>query len=99
MPETERTRRAIADVEEHVRSFFTGHEIEALDYDLGEQRREAVPGLRVITVGPGPRTNSWTYVTAGCQGFRSLTLPARPPEPSARFLARSRKLAGCGAGV
>ena len=66
MPETERTRRAIADVEEHVRSFFTGHEIEALDYDLGEQRREAVPGLRVITVGPGPRTNSWTYVTAGC---------------------------------
>lgn len=66
MPGTDRTHRAIADVEAHVRTFFAGHDVEALDYDLGEGRREAVPGLRIIAVSPGPRTNSWTYVTAGC---------------------------------
>ncbi|MER6833394.1 suppressor of fused domain protein [Streptomyces cellulosae] len=27
---------------------------------------EAVPGLRIRTVSPGPRADSWAYITAGC---------------------------------
>jgi hypothetical protein len=34
--------------------------------DLGPERREAVPDLRVLVVGPGPRSDSRTCVTAGC---------------------------------
>ncbi|WP_372516087.1 hypothetical protein [Streptantibioticus silvisoli] len=61
------TRRTVIDgVEAHVRGFFAGHEVEAVEYDLGEGRRDAVPGLRVLVVGPGPRGSRWTYVTAGC---------------------------------
>lgn len=53
-------------VESHVRAFFVGHSVEAVDYDLGPERREVVPCLRVLVVGPGPRSDSWAYVTAGC---------------------------------
>ena len=63
---TERRQQAIAGVEAHVRHFFAGHTIEAHDYDLGPERCAAVPGLRIIVASPGPRTNSWAYITAGC---------------------------------
>lgn len=66
MFENKRSQRAIAGVEAHVRGFFTGHMITVSDYDLGPGRREAVPHLRVLTVSPGPRADSWAYVTAGC---------------------------------
>ncbi|MGW5636769.1 suppressor of fused domain protein [Streptomyces sp. NPDC003832] len=54
-------------VETHVRAFFEGHRVEAVDYDLGPDRREAVPDLRILVVEPGPRGDSWAYVTAGCR--------------------------------
>ncbi|MFC4518060.1 suppressor of fused domain protein [Streptomyces ehimensis] len=53
-------------VEAHVRAFFEGHSVEVVDYDLGPERREVAPDLRVLVVGPGPRGDSWAYVTAGC---------------------------------
>ncbi|GGY00662.1 hypothetical protein GCM10010358_63110 [Streptomyces minutiscleroticus] len=53
-------------VESHVRAFFEGHSVEVVDYDLGPERREVAPDLRVLVVGPGPRSDSWAYVTAGC---------------------------------
>jgi hypothetical protein len=53
-------------IESHVREFFAGHSCESLAYDLGPGRREAVPGLRILVVGPGPRSRSWAYVTVGC---------------------------------
>lgn len=61
------TRLLAADaIESHVRAFFTGHAVEVVDYDLGPERREAVPDLRVLVVEPGPRSDNWAYVTAGC---------------------------------
>jgi hypothetical protein len=57
---------AVAAVESHVRAFFTGHSVEAVPYDLGPGRREVLPGLRLLVVGPGPRGDGWAYVTAGC---------------------------------
>jgi len=59
---------AISAVADHVGGFFTGHEITSTVYDLGRSRRGAVPGLRILTVAPGPRADGWTYVTAGCWG-------------------------------
>ncbi|WUR85895.1 suppressor of fused domain protein [Streptomyces phaeochromogenes] len=53
-------------VESHVRAFFMGHTVEVVDYDLGPERREIVPDLRVLVVEPGPRSDSWAYLTAGC---------------------------------
>ncbi|MFJ6540232.1 suppressor of fused domain protein [Streptomyces sp. NPDC091385] len=53
-------------VEAHVRGFFAGHSVEVVDCDLGSERREVVPGLRVLVVGPGPQGDGWAYVTAGC---------------------------------
>lgn len=53
-------------VESHVRAFFEGHSVEVVVYDLGPERREVVPELRVLVVSPGPRSDSWAYVTAGC---------------------------------
>lgn len=55
-------------VESHVRAFFMGHAVEIVDYDLGPERREAIPALRVLVVEPGPRSDNWAYVTAGCWG-------------------------------
>ncbi len=40
--------------------------MEVAPCDLGPLRREAVPDLRVLVVGPGPHSDSWAYVTAGC---------------------------------
>ncbi|MEU3611555.1 suppressor of fused domain protein [Streptomyces sp. NPDC006872] len=40
--------------------------MEPVDYDLGPERRAVVPHLRVLVVEPGPRSDSWAYVTAGC---------------------------------
>ncbi|MFE5556754.1 hypothetical protein ACFQ83_03995, partial [Streptomyces sp. NPDC056540] len=53
-------------VEAHVRAFFEGHSVEVVVRDLGPDRREIVSDLRVLVVGPGPRSDSWAYVTAGC---------------------------------
>ncbi|MEU1305374.1 suppressor of fused domain protein [Streptomyces shenzhenensis] len=53
-------------VESHVRVFFEGHSVEVVAYDLGPERRQVAPDLRVLVVGPGPRSDSWSYVTAGC---------------------------------
>ncbi|MEV8039028.1 suppressor of fused domain protein [Streptomyces sp. NPDC086182] len=53
-------------VESHVRAFFEGHSVEVVVCDLGPERREVLPDLRVLVVGPGPRSDSWAYVTAGC---------------------------------
>jgi hypothetical protein len=52
--------------ESHVREFFEGHLVEDIDYDFGQERREVLAGLRILVVGPGPRSDSWAYVTAGC---------------------------------
>ncbi|WP_406091687.1 suppressor of fused domain protein [Streptomyces sp. NBC_01013] len=57
-------------IESHVRAFFAGHSVEVVEYDLGPDRREAVAGLRVLVVAPGPRSDGWAYVTAGCWGAR-----------------------------
>ncbi|MER6917066.1 suppressor of fused domain protein [Streptomyces sp. NPDC000594] len=53
-------------VESHVREFFEGHSVEAVVLSPRPDRPGAVPGLRVLVVGPGPRSASWAYVTAGC---------------------------------
>lgn len=58
---------SIGAVEEHVRRFFAGHQIRVIEYDVGARRRTAVPELRIIEVGPGPRVGCWSYVTAGCR--------------------------------
>ncbi|WP_246212613.1 suppressor of fused domain protein [Streptomyces abyssomicinicus] len=58
--------RAAEAVEAHVRAFFAGHVVETVAYDLGPERSEVLPDLRVLVVGPGPRDDSWAYVTAGC---------------------------------
>ncbi|MFJ2738268.1 suppressor of fused domain protein [Streptomyces sp. NPDC087440] len=53
-------------VEAHVRAFFAGHSVEVVVRALGPNRCEAGSDLRVLVVGPGPRSDSWAYVTAGC---------------------------------
>ncbi|MEW1910156.1 suppressor of fused domain protein [Kitasatospora sp. NPDC085895] len=53
-------------VESHVRTFFGGHPVEAVDVDPGAGRRDVLAALRVLVVGPGPRGDGWAYVTAGC---------------------------------
>ncbi|MFJ6795055.1 suppressor of fused domain protein [Streptomyces sp. NPDC091268] len=61
------TRPAAAEaVEAHVRAFFEGHPVEVVVHDLGPERREVVPDLRVLVIGPGPRGDAWAYVTVGC---------------------------------
>ncbi|MFP8959347.1 suppressor of fused domain protein [Streptomyces nanhaiensis] len=40
--------------------------MEVVEYDLGPGRREVLSDLRVLVVGPGPRSDCWAYVTAGC---------------------------------
>jgi hypothetical protein len=55
-----------AAIEAHVREFFAGHAVEVVEYDLGFRRRRRVPDFRIVVVGPGPRSRSWSYVTVGC---------------------------------
>ncbi|MEU0898930.1 suppressor of fused domain protein [Streptomyces massasporeus] len=40
--------------------------MEVVDYGLGPERRQVAPDLRILVVGPGPRSDTWAYVTAGC---------------------------------
>lgn len=40
--------------------------MEVVEYDLGPGRREVPADLRVLVVGPGPRSDCWAYVTVGC---------------------------------
>lgn len=58
--------RAAEAIESHVREFFEGHPMEVVEYDLGPGRREVLSDLRFLVVGPGPRSDCWAYVTAGC---------------------------------
>lgn len=53
-------------LDRHVRDFFDGHSVETAFYDLGNGTRGMVGGMRIMEIGPGPRGNFWTYVTAGC---------------------------------
>ncbi|MFF7312588.1 hypothetical protein [Streptomyces sp. NPDC008137] len=46
-------------VESPVRVFFVGHSVEVVDYDLGPERRQVAPDLRILVVGPGPRSDTW----------------------------------------
>ncbi|MER5355666.1 suppressor of fused domain protein [Kitasatospora sp. NPDC002551] len=55
---------AVEAVESHVRAFFEGHCVKAVEADPGPEAGPA--GLRVLVVGPGPRGDGWAYVTAGC---------------------------------
>lgn len=77
-------------VEAHVRAFFDGHLVEPVACDLGPERREAVPGLRVLVVGPGPRGDSWAYVTSGCcavtEGGQGLEFVMTAPARDQRFV-------------
>ncbi|GAA3206335.1 suppressor of fused domain protein [Actinocorallia longicatena] len=67
-------------VEEHVQAYFADHGVASEPYDLGHNRRHKIPGLRIITVSPGPLADTWTYVTAGC----STSVPGQ--EPGLEFL-------------
>jgi hypothetical protein len=51
-------------IEEHVRQFFAGHEIEEERWTLG-RICETVSGLFVLRIAPGPRIDLWTYLTVG----------------------------------
>jgi hypothetical protein len=46
-------------VESHVHVFFEGHCVEVVDYDLGQERRQVAPDLRILVVAPGPRSEGW----------------------------------------
>ncbi|MFG2621859.1 suppressor of fused domain protein [Streptomyces sp. NPDC048507] len=65
-------------VEAHVRAFFEGHSVETVVPGPGPEGRRAVPGLRVLVVSPGPRGDSWAYVTAGC--WAAMAEDGRGPE-------------------
>ncbi|SNR88855.1 Suppressor of fused protein (SUFU) [Actinacidiphila glaucinigra] len=82
------TSEAHQALDRHVREFFAGHPVGTAAHDLGDGRRGTVPDLRVIEVGPGPRGDHWTYVTAGCwsRGARDghgveFVLTAPVPDP------------------
>jgi hypothetical protein len=51
-------------VQDHVRSFFGGHNVEIVHFDAGPIRIR-VPNFHVFRIEPGPRIDIWTYVTAG----------------------------------
>ncbi|MFC4040548.1 suppressor of fused domain protein [Dactylosporangium siamense] len=65
-PDSKAQQAAVQATAAHVQAFFVGHDVESIAYDLGSGRRGAVPDLRVMVVGPGPRSGAWAYVTAGC---------------------------------
>ncbi len=64
---------AAAATEQHVRGFFAGHVVDSKRW-LPGPGVQAMPGLSVLEVAPGPRLNRWTYVTAGAAevGLRRL---------------------------
>lgn len=54
----------IKTVDQHIRRFFTGHEITEHKWLLGPVP-EAMPEFQVLCAGPGPRTGCWTYLSLG----------------------------------
>jgi len=48
----------------HVARFFRGHPVFAVDVPADAHDR--VPGLEILEVGPGPRSQLVSYVTLGC---------------------------------
>jgi hypothetical protein len=51
-------------IDEHIRTFFIGHDISDQQWPKGPGP-ERLPSLRVLAVSPGPRSKIWTYVTCG----------------------------------
>ena len=51
-------------IEEHVRSYFGGHEIGSISWLPGPAALQ-FPRLHVLAVEPGPRTRLWSYVSEG----------------------------------
>ncbi|WP_159942673.1 MULTISPECIES: suppressor of fused domain protein [unclassified Nocardiopsis] len=51
-------------LEEHVREFWSGHPVEALDGEYGPVR-DRLPGFTVHRVAPRGTDPAWVYVTAG----------------------------------
>lgn len=85
-------------VESHVRAFFAGHSVEAIEFDLGPERREAIADLRILVVAPGPRSDSWAYVTAGCwaeteRDGHGLEFVMTAPARDQRFIALTAMIA------
>jgi hypothetical protein len=66
----------------HLRNFFAGHPIVRCDFDRGPIQRVA-PGFHALSIGPGPRTEFWIYVSVGG------ALVTKPGRPVIEFLAVS----------
>jgi hypothetical protein len=49
----------------HLAGFFEGHEMAVLEWARGPIE-ERIQGFRVVRLGPGPRTEMWSYVSVGC---------------------------------
>ncbi|MFE2877747.1 suppressor of fused domain protein [Streptomyces roseus] len=85
-------------IEAHVRAFFVGHFVEVIAFDLGPERREAIADLRVLVVGPGPRSDGWAYVSAGCwaeteKGGHGLEFVMTAPARDQRFIELTAMIA------
>ncbi|MEM7341801.1 MAG: suppressor of fused domain protein [Actinomycetota bacterium] len=48
----------------HIAGFFTGHEVEVQTFP-GVEPTE-IPPIAVATVGPGPESDLWIYMSVGC---------------------------------
>lgn len=57
-------------VRQHLCQFFSGHSYEEHVWSLGPAQDE-FPRLRVLEFAPGPKTNLWSYVTAGAWEARN----------------------------
>lgn len=51
-------------VDQHIRQFFTGHDITNHKWLLGPVP-DAMPDFQVLCAGPGPRIGCWTYLSLG----------------------------------
>jgi suppressor of fused protein SUFU len=51
-------------LENHVRHFFAGHEVANCAWATGPTP-QTLPGFRVLSVAPGPKSRLWVYVSIG----------------------------------
>jgi hypothetical protein len=77
-------------IEVHVRAFFEGHSATVHNW-RSRQMDLHNASFRVLEMGPGPRTEAWTYVSvgAGCtepKDGRRLEFVLCAREPSERFV-------------
>jgi hypothetical protein len=68
----------------HVSDFFTGHRVGRRDFDRGPIQKVA-PGFHALSIGPGPRTKLWSYVSVGG------ALVTKPGRPVIEFLVMSEQ--------